>query len=53
VNDIGQNSCSAPEWKKLYEAALLEADLTHLPQRIKEAKAAIARRVADLEGQDP
>jgi predicted transposase YdaD len=52
VTNVGQNPCSATEWKRLYQAALLEVDLTSLPQRIEEAKAAIARRVADLEGQD-
>jgi hypothetical protein len=36
------------EWKKLYEAAILEADHAKLPRLLREAKAAIDTRLHDL-----
>jgi hypothetical protein len=35
-------------WEKLYRAAILEFDLSRLPQRIEEAEAAIVRRSRSL-----
>jgi len=37
-----------PQWRTLYEAAVLELDFDKLPQRIAEAKHAIMDRIEDL-----
>jgi hypothetical protein len=39
-----------PEWKILYQAAMLELDTEALPPRIEAAQAAIHSRMAELEG---
>jgi hypothetical protein len=43
---------SPPNWKSLFEAALLELDLTLVLKRIEEARAAISRRLSELQAQD-
>jgi hypothetical protein len=37
-------------WKKLYEAALLECNLSKLPERIKIAQTAVVERLRCLDG---
>jgi hypothetical protein len=37
-----------PQWRVLYEAALLELDLKKLPQRLTEAQSAIMNRIEEL-----
>jgi hypothetical protein len=37
-----------PQWKKPYEAAILELDPTKLPRRISEAHQAILNRIEEL-----
>ena len=39
-----------PEWKILYQAAMLELDTEALSHRIKAAQSAIHSRMAELEG---
>jgi hypothetical protein len=48
---IGNTACPAPlpDWKTLYERALLEVDLSILPKRIEEAKRAISQRLPDVQ----
>jgi len=41
---IRQDATYAPEWKRLYQAAMLELDPAKLPQRISEAHKAIVDR---------
>jgi hypothetical protein len=41
-----------PEWKRLYQLALLELDLGRLPQRIFDARIAIIRNLARLRIRD-
>jgi hypothetical protein len=45
-------SCASPEWKTLYQAALLEVDLKRLPQRIADAERAANERIQELNGSD-
>jgi hypothetical protein len=40
------------EWKKLYEAALLEIDPMSLPQKIKNAHTEIASRLREIRTED-
>jgi hypothetical protein len=41
-----------PDWKSLFEAAMLELDLASVPKKIEEAKAAISRRLSALQTQE-
>ena len=41
------NSDSSHEWHRLYEAALLEADSSKLPERIIKARNAIFNRIEE------
>jgi hypothetical protein len=41
-----------PDWKSLFEAAMLELDLASVPKRIEEARAAISRRASALHTQE-
>jgi hypothetical protein len=41
-----------PDWKSLFEAAMLELDLASVPRKIEEAKAAISRRASQLQTQE-
>jgi hypothetical protein len=45
---IGFNPSDRPEWTRLYESVLLDADNPLLSQHIEEAKVAIARRLPEL-----
>jgi hypothetical protein len=47
------NSAKQPEWKKLYEAAVLEMDRAVLPSRVKAARSAIQLRVVELRTTQP
>jgi hypothetical protein len=38
-----------PEWRKLYEAAILELDPAMLPGRVQDAKKAIQTRILELQ----
>jgi hypothetical protein len=38
-----------PEWKSLYQAAVLELDTRALPRRIEAARAAIQARIVELD----
>jgi hypothetical protein len=38
-----------PDWKRLFEAAMLELDLGSVPKKIEQAKAAIALRASELQ----
>ncbi len=38
---------SSPDWKPLYEAALLETDVAKLPERITTARSAILDRIEE------
>ena len=42
------NDARVPQWKKPYEAAILELDPTKLQQRISEAHQAILNRIEEL-----
>jgi hypothetical protein len=44
----GSERPSQEEWRDLYLAALFEADLEKLPQRIAEAECALSRRAREL-----
>jgi hypothetical protein len=41
-----------PDWKSLFEAAMLELDLASVPKKIEDAKAAISRRASELQAQE-
>jgi hypothetical protein len=41
-----------PEWKRLFEAAMLELDLASVPKKIEEAKVAISHRASELRTQE-
>ncbi|HXZ79608.1 MAG TPA: hypothetical protein VEG30_06740 [Terriglobales bacterium] len=43
-----ENIPSKPEWRRLFEAAVLEIDQTQLAQKIEAARAAIDARVREL-----
>jgi hypothetical protein len=38
-----------PDWKRLFEAAMLELDLASVPKKIEQAKAAIALRASEVQ----
>jgi hypothetical protein len=40
-----------PDWKRLFEAAMLELDLARLPKKIEEAKAVICQHLSALQTQ--
>lgn len=48
MNDGDGQPQEKRSWKQLYEAALLERDLTLLPQRIADAQNAIVERASAL-----
>jgi cell division protein ZapA (FtsZ GTPase activity inhibitor) len=41
-----------PDWKRLFNSAMLELDLASVPKKIEEAKAAISRRASKLQTQE-
>jgi hypothetical protein len=42
-------SVSSPQWKQLYQAAILETDAELLSQRIVSAEGAISTRISELD----
>ena len=42
------DGASRPDWKELYQSAMLETDLATMPQRITEANRAILDRIEEL-----
>jgi len=40
---------SSPQWKQLYQAAILETDIRLLPHRIVMAESAISHRINELD----
>jgi hypothetical protein len=40
------------DWKRLFEAAMLELDLASVPKKIEEARAAISRRASELQAHE-
>jgi hypothetical protein len=40
------------DWKRLFEAAMLELDLASVPKKIEEAKVAISRRASELQAHE-
>jgi hypothetical protein len=53
VSSSGSGSAKQPEWKKLYEAAVLELDRAVLPSRVKAARNAIQCRIVELRTSEP
>jgi hypothetical protein len=47
------SSAKQPEWKNLYEAAMLELDRAVLPSRVKAARTAIQCRIVELRTSQP
>jgi hypothetical protein len=41
-----------PDWKRLFEAAMLELDLARVPKKIEDARAAISQRAPELQTQE-
>jgi hypothetical protein len=48
MSSSGPGSAKQPEWKKLYEAAVLELDRAVLPSRLQAARNAIQCRIVEL-----
>ncbi len=46
--EAGTGNRASPPWRTLYEAAVLEIDLTKLAERIAEAERAIMDRMEDI-----
>lgn len=46
----GSKGSTEPEWKRLYQAAMLEINTEAVPERVEAARAAIRSRMAELEG---
>ena len=44
---MATNAASAPDWKELYQLAVLELDPAKLPQRVCEARNAILDRIEE------
>ena len=44
-------SLAIPHWRKLYENAILEGEITKIPERVEEAKKAIQSTVVELSSQ--
>ncbi len=42
------DGAARPDWKELYQSAMLETDLATMPQRITEANRAILDRIEEL-----
>jgi hypothetical protein len=40
------------DWKRLFEAAMLDLDLATVPRKIEEARAAISQRASELQRQE-
>jgi hypothetical protein len=48
MGDITPNDAArAPQWRVLYQSAMLELDLAKLPERIVAARSAVLDRIAD------
>jgi hypothetical protein len=48
MSSSNRESTKEPEWKTLYEAAVLELDRAALPGRVQAAKTAIHSRIVEL-----
>lgn len=48
MNTVSRNGFEAGSWKELYHAAICEADLKKLPERIAAAEAALVLRSREL-----
>jgi hypothetical protein len=49
---MGIQPSESPNWKTLFEAAVLELDPISVPERIKKARAAINARLKELQAAD-
>jgi hypothetical protein len=47
MSDINLNDPARPQWRQLYQAALLELDPAKLLSRIAEARSAVLDRIED------
>jgi len=48
VTDINAGSSSSDNWKRLFQAAMLELDKTKLPERIRDAQQAIVKHMEEF-----
>jgi hypothetical protein len=44
------DNAESKDWRQLYQAALIEADLSKLPERIEAASSAVQTRLRELVG---